>query len=144
MEVPRRSWAAVTRRTFKELPADELADRAPALTSYGVLSPFPALLVPVSLLVPESLLALMPPPEVVGRRATDKLLDTIGGLTPGPARDILRDVVIRLGDSILQQRPRHAGVARRPASRSTPRTSVPATRRMAPSRAPSCSSGGSG
>ncbi|TCR22331.1 membrane protein [Streptomyces sp. BK205] len=87
LELPRRSWAAVTRRTFRELLDDELADRAAALTYYGVLSLFPALLVLVSLL------------GVVGRRATDRLLDTIGGLAPGPARDILRDAVIQLGDS---------------------------------------------
>ncbi|MET8079815.1 YihY/virulence factor BrkB family protein [Streptomyces sp. NPDC005303] len=82
-----RSWRAVLRRTAKELLDDELADRAAALTYYGVLSLFPALLVMVSLL------------GVVGQRATDKILDNIGDLAPGPARDILRDAVVQLGDS---------------------------------------------
>ncbi|WLW55963.1 YihY/virulence factor BrkB family protein [Streptomyces sp. YU58] len=86
-ELPARSWRAVLRRTFKELLDDELADRAAALTYYGVLSLFPALLVMVSLL------------GVVGQRATDKILDNIGDLAPGPARDILRDAVVQLGDS---------------------------------------------
>jgi membrane protein len=86
-ELPARSWRAVARRTFKELLDDELADRAAALTYYGVLSLFPALLVMVSLL------------GVVGQRATDKILDNIGDLAPGPARDILRDAVVQLGDS---------------------------------------------
>jgi len=85
--LPRRSWGAVARRTLKELLDDELADRAAALTYYGVLSLFPALLVMVSLL------------GVVGQRATDKILDNIGDLAPGPARDILRDAVVQLGDS---------------------------------------------
>lgn len=86
-ELPKRSWGAVVRRTFKELLDDELADRAAALTYYGVLSLFPALLVMVSLL------------GVVGQRATNKILDNIGDLAPGPARDILRDAVVQLGDS---------------------------------------------
>ncbi|KOG30889.1 YihY/virulence factor BrkB family protein [Streptomyces resistomycificus] len=86
-ELPARSWRAALRRTAKELLDDELADRAAALTYYGVLSLFPALLVMVSLL------------GVVGQTATDKILDNIGDLAPGPARDILRDAVVQLGDS---------------------------------------------
>ncbi|MEU1475077.1 YihY/virulence factor BrkB family protein [Streptomyces sp. NPDC001668] len=86
-KLPARSWRAALRRTAKELLDDELADRAAALTYYGVLSLFPALLVMVSLL------------GVVGQRATDKILDNIGDLAPGPARDILRDAVVQLGDS---------------------------------------------
>ncbi|MEV5436184.1 YihY/virulence factor BrkB family protein [Streptomyces sp. NPDC052682] len=85
--LPARSWRAVARRTFKELLDDELSDRAAALTYYGVLSLFPALLVLVSLL------------GVVGQRAIDKVLDNIGDLAPGPARDILRDAVIQLSDT---------------------------------------------
>lgn len=85
--LPRRSWWAVVRRTVKEFQDDELSDRAAALTYYGVLSLFPALLVLVSML------------GVVGQRATDKILDNIGDLAPGPARDILRDAVVQLGDS---------------------------------------------
>ncbi|MEV5428672.1 YihY/virulence factor BrkB family protein [Streptomyces sp. NPDC052701] len=85
--LPARSWRAVTYRTFKELLDDELSDRAAALTYYGVLSLFPALLVLVSLL------------GVVGRRATDRILDNTGDLAPGPARDILHDAVVQLGDS---------------------------------------------
>jgi membrane protein len=85
--LPARSWRAVTYRTFKELLDDELSDRAAALTYYGVLSLFPALLVLVSLL------------GVVGRRATDGILDDTEDLAPGPARDILHDAVVQLGDS---------------------------------------------
>ncbi|KAB1987279.1 YihY/virulence factor BrkB family protein [Streptomyces triticiradicis] len=82
-----RAWAAVAWRTAKEFRDDELADRAAALTYYGVLSLFPALLVVVSLL------------GVMGQRVTNRLLDNVGDLTPGPARDILRDAVTQLGHS---------------------------------------------
>ncbi|MFI6206750.1 YihY/virulence factor BrkB family protein [Streptomyces sp. NPDC051041] len=85
--LPARSWRAVARRTLKELLDDELSDRAAALTYYGVLSLFPALLLLVSL------------PGVIGRRATDGLLDNTEELTPGPARDILRDAVVQLSDT---------------------------------------------
>ena len=46
----RRSWGGVLKRTFKEFKADNLTDWAAALTYYGVLSIFPALLVLVSIL----------------------------------------------------------------------------------------------
>src|SRR5690349_14396526 len=49
-KMPKKSWGAVLRGTFKEFKDDELADRAAALTYYGILSLFPALLVLISLL----------------------------------------------------------------------------------------------
>ncbi|MEU9209677.1 YihY/virulence factor BrkB family protein [Streptomyces sp. NPDC048415] len=82
-----RSWRAVVRRTAKEFLDDELPDRAAALTYYGVLSMFPALLVLVSLL------------GVVGQGVTDKLLDNVKDLAPGPARDILHNAVVQLSGS---------------------------------------------
>lgn len=85
--LPARSWRAVLRRTVKEFLDDELSDRAAALTYYGVLSLFPALLLLVSLL------------GVVGKSATDTILGNIGNLAPGPARDILRNAVVRLSDT---------------------------------------------
>ncbi|MFD5076835.1 YihY/virulence factor BrkB family protein [Streptomyces sp. NPDC058371] len=86
-ELPARSWWAVVRRTAKEFQDDELSDRAAALTYYGVLSLFPALLVLVSLL------------GVAGPGVTDKLLENVRDLAPGPARQILHDAVVQLGDS---------------------------------------------
>ncbi|WRZ93620.1 YihY/virulence factor BrkB family protein [Streptomyces sp. NBC_01007] len=87
VRLPARAWWAAVWRTAKEFRDDELADRAAALTYYGVLSLFPALLVVVSLL------------GVMGQRVTDRLLDNVGRLAPGPAREILRDAVAQLGDS---------------------------------------------
>ncbi|MEW2388566.1 YihY/virulence factor BrkB family protein [Streptomyces venezuelae] len=86
-ELPARSWWAVLRRTGKEFMEDELPDRAAALTYYGVLSLFPALLVLVSLL------------GVIGESATHKVLDNLQDLAPGPVRDLLGDSVRQLSDS---------------------------------------------
>ncbi|MFD7631034.1 YihY/virulence factor BrkB family protein [Streptomyces sp. NPDC059851] len=79
-----KSWKAVLRRTFAEFKDDELADRAAALTYYGVLALFPALLVLVSLL------------GVTGKSATQGLLDSLTRLAPGAARDIITRAVEQL------------------------------------------------
>ncbi|MEU8465595.1 YihY/virulence factor BrkB family protein [Streptomyces sp. NPDC029003] len=80
-ELPARSWRAVLRGTVKEFSADELGDRAAALTYYGVLAVFPALLVLVSLL------------GIAGESATAQVLDTVRKLAPGSARDVISDAV---------------------------------------------------
>ncbi|MFF7533289.1 YihY/virulence factor BrkB family protein [Streptomyces bobili] len=82
--LPRRSWMAVLKGTVKEFKDDELTDRAAALTYYGVLALFPALLVLVSLL------------GIAGKSATDEVLKNIQKFTPGAARDILTDAVTQL------------------------------------------------
>lgn len=86
-EVPKKSWWAVLKRTVVEFRDDELADRAAALTYYGILALFPALLVLVSLL------------GIGGREATQSVLDNLTKLTPGPARDIITDAVTQLQSS---------------------------------------------
>ncbi|MFE6847338.1 YihY/virulence factor BrkB family protein [Streptomyces sp. NPDC057686] len=83
-DLPARSWKAVLRGTAKELQNDELADRAAALTYYGVLALFPALLVLVSLL------------GLAGDSTTARLLDSLQQLTPGSARYVIRDAVEQL------------------------------------------------
>ncbi|MBO1332274.1 YihY/virulence factor BrkB family protein [Streptomyces sp. VRA16 Mangrove soil] len=83
-ELPARSWAAVVRRTAKEFLDDDLPDKAAALTYYGVLSLFPALLVLVSML------------GVIGETATRTVLDNLRHLAPGPVRDLLGDAVREL------------------------------------------------
>ncbi|GAB3661612.1 YihY/virulence factor BrkB family protein [Streptomyces sparsus] len=86
-ELTPRSWWRVARRTATEFLDDELPDRAAALTYYGVLSIFPALLLMVSLL------------GVVGERATDAVLDNLRQIAPGAARDLLEDAVAGLRES---------------------------------------------
>ncbi|MFE9768112.1 YihY/virulence factor BrkB family protein [Streptomyces sp. NPDC005808] len=83
-EMPKKSWWAVLKRTFGEFKDDELTDRAAALTYYGVLSLFPALLVLVSLL------------GLAGKSVTDSILDNVTQLTPGSARDVLTSAVQQL------------------------------------------------
>lgn len=83
-DLPARSWKAVLRGTFKEFQNDELADRAAALTYYGVLALFPALLVLVSLL------------GLAGESTTERLLDNLQQLTPDSAQGGIRDAVEQL------------------------------------------------
>ncbi|MFJ8133895.1 YihY/virulence factor BrkB family protein [Streptomyces hydrogenans] len=83
-ELPDRSWKAVLRGTLKEFKDDELADRAAALTYYGILALFPALLVLVSLL------------GIAGESATKQVLDNLQKLTPGAARDVISNAVQQL------------------------------------------------
>ncbi|MDR6974090.1 membrane protein [Streptomyces sp. 3330] len=83
-QLPRHSWAAVLKGTLREFKDDELTDRAAALTYYGVLSMFPALLVLVSLL------------GLAGKSATDEVLDNLRKVAPGSARDIISDAVEQL------------------------------------------------
>ncbi|MFF3203703.1 YihY/virulence factor BrkB family protein [Streptomyces sp. NPDC002962] len=83
-QLPKRSWPAVFKGTLREFKDDELTDRAAALTYYGVLSMFPALLVLVSLL------------GLAGKSATDEVLDNLRKVAPGSARDIISDAVQQL------------------------------------------------
>ncbi|GAA1755592.1 YihY/virulence factor BrkB family protein [Streptomonospora arabica] len=69
-ELPKRSWIGALRRTFGEFRRDNLTDLAAALTYYGLLSIFPAILVLVSLL------------GFAGQSATQALTD---GLSAAPA-----------------------------------------------------------
>ncbi|MFF4519120.1 YihY/virulence factor BrkB family protein [Streptomyces mirabilis] len=83
-DLPKRSWGAVFRGSLREFKADELTDRAAALTYYAVLALFPALLVLVSLL------------GITGKSTTDKVLANLKQLAPGSARDIITRAVQQL------------------------------------------------
>ncbi|MFH9199426.1 YihY/virulence factor BrkB family protein [Streptomyces anulatus] len=83
----RKSWGAVLKRTLSEFKRDELADRAAALTYYGILALFPALLVLVSLL------------GIAGKETTQTVLDNMQKLAPGAARDVLTNAVTQLQSS---------------------------------------------
>ncbi len=82
--LPKHAWRGVLKGAVREFKDDELTDRAAALTYYGVLSLFPALLVLVSLM------------GLTGKSATDKVLDNLKQLTPGSARDIITRAVEQL------------------------------------------------
>jgi YihY family inner membrane protein len=83
----RRGWWDVLKRTVREFREDNLTDWAAALTYYGVLSIFPALLVLVSIL------------GLVGTSATQPLLDNVGAFAPGAARDIVANAIRGLEES---------------------------------------------
>jgi membrane protein len=71
----------VLRRTVAEFRADNVTDWAAALTYYGVLSIFPALIALISVV------------GLVGSSATTSLLNNLQSFTPGPAKDILTNAV---------------------------------------------------
>src|SRR6478735_1748730 len=83
-DLPKEAWPAILKRTFKQFGEDQLTTWAAALTYFGVLSLFPMLLALVSVL------------GVIGPSATQPLLDNLSGLAPGPAKDILTNVLTSL------------------------------------------------
>jgi membrane protein len=76
-QLPRRSWPQTLKRTGKQFSEDKLTTWAAALTYYGVLSIFPALLALVSIL------------GLIGTSATRPLLNNLNSIAPGPVKDIL-------------------------------------------------------
>jgi membrane protein len=82
-----RSWFAVLKRTIKEFKADNLTDWAAALTYYGVLAIFPAIIALISII------------GLIGPSATQPILDNLKTLAPGPANDILSGAVKQVASS---------------------------------------------
>jgi membrane protein len=80
-DIPKDSWPTILKRTFKQFSEDQLTTWAAALTYFGVLSLFPMLLALVSVL------------GVIGPSATQPLLDNLSTVAPGPAKDILTNVL---------------------------------------------------
>ncbi|HEY7454105.1 MAG TPA: YihY/virulence factor BrkB family protein [Thermoleophilaceae bacterium] len=75
---------AALKRTVREFREDNLTDWAAALTYYSVLAIFPALIVLVSIL------------GLVGDSATQPLIDNLGTVAPGPAKDIFTSAIENL------------------------------------------------
>jgi membrane protein len=80
----RSAWGGVLKRTVREFKRDGLTDWAAALTYYGILSIFPALLALVSVL------------GLIGPSATQPLIDNIHSLAPGPATQIVTNAIHNL------------------------------------------------
>jgi membrane protein len=78
------SWRGVLKRTFHEFQEDNLTDWAASLTYYAVLAIFPALIVMVSVL------------GLIGQSATQPLIDNLGTVAPGPAKDIVTSALENL------------------------------------------------
>src|SRR3954449_4687001 len=83
-DLGKRSWLRTMWRTVKGFRADNLTDWAAALTYYAVLAIFPALLALVSIL------------GLIGPSATQPLIDNLGSVAPGPAKQIVTSAVQNL------------------------------------------------
>ena len=81
------AWGGVLKRTVREFQDDNLTDWAAALTYYGVMAIFPALLVLVSVL------------GLIGTSATQPLIDNINEVAPGPAKDIFKNAIQNIENS---------------------------------------------
>ena len=79
-----RGWWGALKRTVREFKEDNLTDWAAALTYYSVLAIFPALIVLVSIL------------GLVGESATQPLIDNLGTVAPGPAKEIFTSAIENL------------------------------------------------
>src|SRR5437773_1103341 len=85
--LPAKGWFGTLRRTVREFKADNLTDWAAALTYYGILAIFPALLALVSIL------------GLFGQSATQPLIDNVGSVAPGSAKQILTNALQNLQKS---------------------------------------------
>jgi membrane protein len=80
-DLSRRSWVDALKRTGKAFKEDKLGVWAAALTYFGVLSIFPALLVLVSVL------------GLIGGSVTDTLINNLKEVAPGPAQKIFTNAI---------------------------------------------------
>jgi membrane protein len=86
-DVSGKGWVATLKRTFKEFGDDKLTHWAAALTYYGVLSLFPAILALVSIL------------GLFGSSAIQPLIDNVATLAPGPGQEIITNFLTNVQDS---------------------------------------------
>jgi membrane protein len=88
-DVSKPSWKYIAKKTFREFTKDQCADLAAALTYYGVLSMFPALLALVSLL------------GIFGQaeKTTQAMLEIAQGVAPGAALDVIKGPIQELTSS---------------------------------------------
>lgn len=83
-EIPKAGWLAILRRSIREFKQDDLTDRAAALTYYGVLAIFPAMLVLVAIL------------GLLGKSTTNQVLNNLGQVAPGGVHTFLKTVVTQV------------------------------------------------
>ena len=77
----RAAWPGVFKRTFREYKRDNLPDLAAALTYYAVLAIFPMLIALVSIL------------GLIGNSVTQPLIQNLGQVAPGAARQIFTSAI---------------------------------------------------
>jgi membrane protein len=94
IDMPKAGWFAILKRSVREFKHDNVTDLTAALTYYGLLALFPAVLVLVSIL------------GLLGKSTTQKVLTNISGIAPGGVSSFLHSVV-----SQVQGRAGAAGIA---------------------------------
>jgi membrane protein len=85
--MPRRSWGGVLKRTVREFKEDSLTDLAAALTYYGILAIFPAVIALISIV------------GLIGHSATQTLITNLDKLAPGTARTVFTNAINGLDKS---------------------------------------------
>lgn len=80
-DLSRPGYRAVLKRAVREFKHDQVTDRAAALTYFGVLAIFPAILVLVSIL------------GLIGQHNTQKVLNNLDKFTPGGVNSFLHSVI---------------------------------------------------
>jgi membrane protein len=85
--LPKRAWWGTLKRTVREFNQDNMTDWAAALTYYGILSIFPAIVVLTSVV------------GIFGTSATQPLIDNIETMAPGQARELMINTLRELEGS---------------------------------------------
>jgi membrane protein len=83
-DMPKAGWLAILKRSIREFKHDDVTDRAAALTYYGLLALFPAVLVLVSIL------------GLLGKSATQQVLNNVGQIAPGGVHTFLKGVITQV------------------------------------------------
>src|SRR2546429_7368796 len=83
-DMPRSGWLAILKRSIREFKHDDMSDRTAALTYYGVLALFPAVLELVAIL------------GLLGKSTTQQVLANLGQVAPGGVRTFLTNVVTQV------------------------------------------------
>lgn len=86
-DLPKPSWRESLKRTAREFKKDNLTDWAAALTYYGILAIFPTLLALVSIV------------GLLSTGSIQSLIDNLGSIAPGAARDVLTNALEQLEDN---------------------------------------------
>jgi membrane protein len=80
-DMPKAGWLEILKRSLKQFKHDDITDRAAALTYFGVLALFPAVLVMISVL------------GLLGKSTTQKVLNNLGQVAPGAVKSFLTTVI---------------------------------------------------
>ncbi len=85
-DLSKHSWSGVLKRTVKQFNEDSLTVWAAALTYYGILSLFPALLVLIAAL------------RLTGKDTTQRVIDNLTKMAPGSMNSVLTTAMKNLQD----------------------------------------------